>query len=159
MAVLHKWVSRESWTTLRKIGSSSGASAASPRESAQDDEGRSFDPNDERFGPNGTLQRKKQLNGAQDAKRRRIAQDARWTSALTRRIRGLVQRYTTLVSAETSCRCGGQEVAYRRAVPGQSARNRSPCSGGKSTVTRVRTRRIDLRRLASLVGALSRFRL
>lgn len=56
---------------------------------AQDEEAApSFDPNDERFGPNGTLQRKRQLNAggsAMDAKRRRrrIAQDARWTSALT----------------------------------------------------------------------------
>ena len=42
----------------------------------------SFDPNDERFGPNGTLQRKKQLNGAQDAKRRRVAQDAHFAGVL-----------------------------------------------------------------------------
>jgi hypothetical protein len=59
------------------------ALASKPSRPAQDDEAApSFDPNDERFGPNGTLQRKKQLNGAQDAKRRRIAQDARWTRTL-----------------------------------------------------------------------------
>jgi hypothetical protein len=46
----------------------------------------SFDPNDERFGPNGTLQRKRQLNAggsAMDSKRRRrLAMDAKWASAL-----------------------------------------------------------------------------
>jgi hypothetical protein len=47
------------------------------------DEEASLDPNATRQGVNGTLKQKANLNGAQDANRRRIAQDARWTSALT----------------------------------------------------------------------------
>ena len=59
--------------------------AARPAPFAQDDEAAaSLDPNATRAGVNQTLERKRQLNGAQDAKRRRITQDnARWTSALT----------------------------------------------------------------------------
>jgi hypothetical protein len=55
---------------------------------AQDQEATAtLDPDATRFGPNGTVQRKAQLNAGgsamDSARRRRIAQDARWTSALT----------------------------------------------------------------------------
>jgi hypothetical protein len=42
----------------------------------------SLDPNKTAAGVNWTLQRKKQLNGAQDARRRRVAQDAKFASVL-----------------------------------------------------------------------------
>jgi hypothetical protein len=48
---------------------------------AQDDEP-SLDPYATRQGVNRTLERKRQLNGAQDAKRRRIAQDTKFASVL-----------------------------------------------------------------------------
>jgi hypothetical protein len=55
--------------------------------SAQDEEAPpSFDPNATKFGPNGTLVRKKALNAGgsamDSARRRQIAMDAKWASAL-----------------------------------------------------------------------------
>ena len=97
VAVLQKWVieNLDDAAQDRLIE----ALASKPSRPAQDDEADpSLDPNDERFGPNGTLQRKERLNGA----RTRSAVGSRRTPVglqLTSAFAGLVQRHMIISSA------------------------------------------------------------
>ena len=91
--------------------------AARPAPFAQDDEAAaSLDPNATRAGVNQTLERKRQLNGAQDAKRRRSTQDnARWTSALTGAFaRPGSARYDQLERRKLAADAAVKELLFKR---------------------------------------------